>query len=140
MYEIDPVLGLEPAVDALGVENVVADRDLADRNPVTELFEADDALQLHELVDFLVVGLLLDKLEQLAYAHLILKCCLSRVHGPHHVRPKVQAQVPHHLVLDHLLTELPFPDTQSYDCANADAYECHHEHKEDERDNSEDCD
>jgi hypothetical protein len=98
----------EPSIDTFRVEYVSADGDLSDGDTLLEFFEAYHALHLHELINSLVIGLLLNHGYQLIYSLLIQRLELLLVHGAYHIIPDMLPKPM--LCLDHLLIQLSLSD------------------------------
>jgi len=119
-------LRLEPLIDALGMKDMQADRNLANGDTLLELLEADHTLCLLKLVDALIIRALSDQRNQSIDSLLLV------LHPPSYL-------VPHQcLVVLDLLLQLSLPNAHPYNGPDADAYEREHEDEEDEGDDSED--
>ena len=119
-------LRLEPLIDALGMKDMQADRNLANGDTLLEFLEADHTLCLLELVDALNIRALSDHCNQSIDSLLLV------LHPPPYLLPHLCL-----VVLD-LLLQLPLPNAHPYNGPDADAYEREHEDEEDEGDDSKD--
>ena len=107
---------------------MAADWYLPDRDAILEFFEADDALELHELVYSLVVRLLLNELDKLSDPLFIFLLRLNWIHRTNGVSSEGH-KVPN-LVLHDLLAHLSLPNAQPYNSSNAYAHKGHHKHEQ----------
>jgi hypothetical protein len=132
----DIQLCLEPPIYAFGVEYVVTDGNLAHLDSPLEFLEADNALELHVLVDPLVIALLLDQGYDLVRALIISWLWINPLAAYRSDLTHAEGVPEAALSLEDLLTHLPPPDAQSNDRAHTDAHEGHHEHEENQGDHS----
>jgi hypothetical protein len=104
-------LRLKPLIDALGVKEMKADRNLADGDALLEFLEADHTFCLLELVDVLIIRALSDQYYQrIDYMYLV-----------QHPPPYLLSDL--YLVVLELLLKLHSPNAHHDDGSDADEFE-----------------
>jgi hypothetical protein len=124
MFLIQP--RLEPLIDALGMKDMQADRNLADGDALLEFLKEDHTLCLLIMVDALIIWALYDKFyESIDDLFLVLNPA-----------PYLVSHL--YLVVRDLVLELPLPYAHHNDSSHADEFETETENEEDEGDGPED--